>query len=300
MGRPKISVITPSLNQGRFIERTICSVLDQGYENLEYVVVDGGSTDNTIDILRLYDQDLAWWTCSPDSGPAEAINQALKKVTGDIVAILASDDIYLPGTLDTVARTIGDGDVPWMVGHVSVINEDDLELGSNETASPKSLGGFLKHDSGYLPLAASFFDRRVFDRFGAFDESMEFAFDYEHSCRLLAFDTSAQVLGRVLAARREHPGSKSAMYTVQQGLEFISAARRYANHLPIADRYALWRNCDQREKIYALAQAEMKSDASRRFIWSKVLKHPWWLTDMKMRHILVHGVDHPLPIGMAA
>ena len=102
MSSMKISVITPSFNQGRFIEQTIKSVLNQRYPDLEYIVIDGGSTDNTLEILRKY-SDKIMWVSEKDKGQSSAINKGIRMATGDILAFLNSDDLYLPHTLKTVA-----------------------------------------------------------------------------------------------------------------------------------------------------------------------------------------------------
>ena len=103
---PKLTVITPSFNQGRFIERTIRSVLDQGYPNLEYVIVDGGSTDESIEVIRRYEDRLAWWVSEPDEGQSHAINKGLERTSGDIVAYLNSDDYYLPGAFERAVAAL--------------------------------------------------------------------------------------------------------------------------------------------------------------------------------------------------
>lgn len=100
---PKISIITPNFNYGHFLEETILSVISQGYPNLEYIIVDGGSTDNSIEIIKKYATHLTYWVSEPDAGVYDAINKGFKKATGDIMGYLNSDDLYLPWCLHTVA-----------------------------------------------------------------------------------------------------------------------------------------------------------------------------------------------------
>src|SRR5688572_6274864 len=100
----KISIVTPSFNQGQFIEETVLSVLNQNYPNLEYIVIDGGSTDQTVEVIRRYEDRLAYWASEKDRGQVHAINKGLAKSTGDIFAFINSDDVYLPETFAAVAE----------------------------------------------------------------------------------------------------------------------------------------------------------------------------------------------------
>ncbi len=129
-GAPKISIVTPSFKQAGFIERTLLSVLDQGYPNLEYYVQDGGSEDGTAEVLKRHEDRLAGWQSRPDRGQAQAINRAFAKTTGDIMGYLNSDDILVPGSLAYVAEYFErHPEVDVVYGHRIVIDDNDREIG---------------------------------------------------------------------------------------------------------------------------------------------------------------------------
>jgi len=125
---PKISIITPSFNQGKYLEETIFSVLGQNYPNLEYIIIDGGSTDNSVDIIKKYENQLTYWISEPDNGQSHAINKGFMKATGGILAWLNSDDMYLPGVLDYVAKTINIEEPGIYFGECIHMNYQDTKL----------------------------------------------------------------------------------------------------------------------------------------------------------------------------
>ncbi len=300
MPTPRITIITPSFNQALYLERAICSVLDQGYPNVEHIVVDNASSDGSVDILRMYDGDLAWWVSEHDGGPADAINKALARATGDIVGILNSDDVYPPDALHEAARAVqANCDPDWLVGRCLHIDGFDETLGQVDPSVPQSLAAFLMHDSGCVPLASTFFSRRCLHTHGYFDTSRHFAYDYEYACRLLAKGVRPTVCDAALAALREHAGSQSATCTLQKGLELVDIAESYAHVLPRGERQQLWVNCDRRRRIYALAQAETVGQRAKRFLLNEVVRHPWWIADEAVRRTLVRGVEHPVPEEVA-
>lgn len=295
MVRPRISIITPNLNHGRFIERTICSVLDQGYEDLEYIVVDGGSTDDSVEIVRRYEDASVEPLVQLCRSRSDALNHGLSCATGKIIGILNSNDVYLPGTLDAVAERFSADDGPdWVVGQAQRINAFDQDTGTIAAQEPASLGSYLMRDSGFIPTGASFWRAGQIMGNATFSPALLFAGDYEYACRLLAAGIAPAVVPQTLVANREHPEGQSAATTLLRGLEHIAVAQGYAGELPLPQRYALWRNLDSRRRIYALAQTEMQSSAARRFLWQELLRHPWWFADEAIRHTLLHGVAHPL------
>lgn len=279
---PRITVIIPNLNQGYFLERAICSVLDQGYENLELIVMDGGSTDESIEILELYNDEIAHWQSLWDSGPAEAINTALSWATGDLVGILDADDAYLPDALSQVAAASEGQD--WLVGQALRIDEDDNVLGDLQVAPANKLAGFLMDDGGeQLPRAVGFYRTAMLKAMGGFDSTMQIAYGYEMACRLYVAGERPTVLPGQLAMVREHDESHSASHALTNGHEFIDAGERYAEHLSVAERYLFWRNCDERRQVYTQAHLESASDAQRRNEWQLLLKRPWWLNSEAYR-----------------
>jgi len=296
MDLPRITVITPNYNDAGHLERAICSVLDQGYENLEYFVIDGGSTDDSVDVIRLYEADLAGWVSEPDIGPAEAINKGLRRATGDIVAYLHSDDVYLPHTLHEVAQRMTAADAPpWVVGQYGRVDSLDEILPETSVVAPGSLAEYLMHDSGYLPGQASFLSRQMVGVHGLFDEDLAQGFDYEYWCRLMSMGHQPTVLSHIVTARQELDRKRSQTETLRSGLEYIVAAQRYAYSLPLADRYALWTNCDTRRRIYTLAEAETQNSGGRMFVWQQLMRRPWWIANDTVRRALLHGMGRPLP-----
>ncbi len=182
---PKISVITPSYNQAEFLELTIRSVLLQHYPNLEYIIIDGGSRDRSVEIIRKYEPWLKYWVSEPDRGQSHAINKGLARATGEILCWLNSDDYYLPGTLLTVARTLGRGAGNYaLAGHCLKVYTDHRPavLLEGRYRDRRRLLQFWKGYQMHQPTI--FWRREVFEKVGWIDESMNLIMDFDYWARV--------------------------------------------------------------------------------------------------------------------
>lgn len=180
---PKISVVTPSYNQGEFIERTINSVLSQNYPSLEYIIIDGGSTDNSVEIIKKYEKDITYWVSEKDDGQTQAINKGFRRATGDIVAWLNSDDEYTPGALEAVAKTfMANEKTDFVFGNMlSVDIEGNLlryDRNTRFSFSALVLFGMV------ISQPSCFWKKSLLEKHGYLDETKHFSMDYEFFCRI--------------------------------------------------------------------------------------------------------------------
>jgi len=180
---PKISIITPSYNQAEFLERTILSVLDQNYPNLEYIVIDGGSTDGSVEIIKKYSEHLTYWVSEPDQGQTDAINKGFKRATGEWIAWQNSDDIYYPNAFRSLAAAIWNRhEIDLVVGNINLIDEDDAILRDICYVTPSY--GSLLAEGMVLTNQAAFWRGNVHAQIGFLNDSLQYAFDYEWFLRL--------------------------------------------------------------------------------------------------------------------
>lgn len=233
MKLPKLSIVTPSFNQGQFLEKTIKSVLDQGHSNLEYLVVDGGSSDNSVEIIRRYEKHLAYWVSEPDRGQAHAINKGLACATGDIFAFINSDDLYLPGAFSAVVDYFQQHpDCDWLCGDTVMFGEGHAEEVIRARV-PKSAAHCLAW-SYNAPQPGMFWKRKLLT--GGFDEQWRYCFDHELYVRLLLAGHRCHYLPRSLGAYRLHGESKTVAEATGFDREFDAIAEMYEGSLACSGR----------------------------------------------------------------
>lgn len=221
---PVISIVTPSYNQGAYLENTIRSVIDQEYPRLQYVVQDGGSKDSTVDVLAQYRDRLHHCEMRRDNGQSHAINLGVARTDGEIMAYLNSDDLLLPGSLHAVAKYFVDHpDVDVVYGHRVIIDEYGDELG--RWVLPPHDTEALKW-ADYVPQETLFWRRRLWDKVGGIDESFRFAMDWDLLLRFQEAGAKFRRLPRFLGAFRVHDSSKTMTVVNSHGMEEMTKLRR--------------------------------------------------------------------------
>ena len=206
---PRITVVTPSYNQAKFLERTILSVLGQNYPNLEYMVIDGGSTDGSQEIIRQYSSRLAYWVSEKDRGQSHAINKGCQRATGDWIGWQNSDDVYYPGAFDSLAAAATrHGNADLIVGNVDLIDAQDRVLRNLCYVTP-TFGSVLA-EGMVLTNQAAFWRRDVHARLGGLNESLSCAFDYDWFLRVLEAGRGAHVDAK-WGGYRYHEATKSSL-----------------------------------------------------------------------------------------
>src|SRR5258705_2419597 len=208
---PRISIVTPSYNQGAFIEETIRSVLLQGYPNLEYIVADGGSTDNTLAILRRYERWLGRSISEPDNGQADAINKGFRGTSGSIMAWLNSDDCYTRDTLGYVAAYFCSRPAAKVVTGFRR-NADEASVRRNTLRVYLTPDAYSLSPCCYIAQESTFWRRSLWEAVGGLDESYRFALDFDLWQRILRAGFEFDLLPKFLGVFRMHPDSKGSRW----------------------------------------------------------------------------------------
>jgi len=234
----KISIVTPSYNQGQYLEETIRSVLDQQYPNLEYIIMDGGSTDNSVDVIKKYESRIAHWESKPDGGQADAINKGFNMATGDILAWLNSDDYYTPGTLKQVSGLFAPDDLKIVFGECVLYQEK-----SGKEKSSRVFEYAQSHHielSDYIIQPSSFWTKKTWDLVGNLNVDLAYTFDWEWFIRAKRKGVHLHPVDRAFSVYRYHDQHKTGTGGNKREEEIAGIYREYHTEL-LSQKYVLRR-----------------------------------------------------------
>ncbi|MEO6906821.1 MAG: glycosyltransferase family 2 protein [Abditibacteriaceae bacterium] len=234
---PRISIVTPSFNQGQFIEETIRSILLQGYPDLEYIIIDGGSTDESVEIIKKYEPWLTYWVSEKDRGQAHAINKGMSKATGNVLCWLNSDDTYLPAVIQHVSAQINIEIPQLLFGNCShYVESTARNYGSDVVECHKKRNIIL---CDYIIQPSSFWTRKAWAETGVLDETLKYSFDWDWFIRARNANVGFHPEDKYLSMYRIHDSHKTGTGGKERILELshvyethvgLIAARLFREH----------------------------------------------------------------------
>jgi glycosyltransferase involved in cell wall biosynthesis len=275
---PKITIITPSYNQGQYLEQTITSVLDQNYPNLEYIIIDGGSSDNSVDIIKKYEKYLTYWVSEKDSGQSDAINKGYARATGEIINWLNSDDYYEPGSLFKVAQHFSNPETLVFCGKSRVFSETAFHFSTGTDIYPNDLLktiGWARIDQ-----PETFFRKSAWDKIGGIDGQFHYLMDREFWIRFLLMYGIGGVVktDELLVHFRLHGQSK----TVSQQSGFAKEQSNYFYSLAVRN------GLTQEEKVLSDWEScqtfELKKIDTATSVKAVLHNHFWYLAAEAYAH----------------
>ncbi len=270
----RFSVITPSYNQASYLEQTIQSVLGQVYPALEYIIVDGGSTDGSVEIIRKYEKHLAWWVSERDRGQADAVNKGFRRATGDYIGWLNSDDLYEPGALFQAAQALdADPRLGIVYGDVRSIDSQGSTFNIMRYAD-YGLDGLLCFKNIGQP--AAFLRRTVLEQAGYLDTSYDLLLDPELWMRM-AIIAPIRYVPKTWAAARVHPGAKNSARAAHYGedayriIAWMQANPELAGHYHRLEK-RIWAGAHRLNAFYLLDAGQPRK--TLQYYWKSFLAHP--------------------------
>ncbi len=245
---PLVSIVTPSYNQAQFLRETMHSVLSQDYPNIEYIVIDGGSSDGSPDIILEYTDRLAYWVSEPDQGQADALQRGFARASGEIIAFLNSDDVYLPGAVGTAVEALeADPGLALIHGDSIYVDASGQEIGRKIGLGGDFLGHFLDQ---FNPISqpSTFLRKRAYDVAGGIDPTLHLAMDYDLWCRIGLRGMRMEHLAVDLSLFRLHDESKTKLNIVAFAEERWKLLEQYLDDPVLGPSLAPYRR-----RLYGMA-----------------------------------------------
>ncbi|MEQ9459616.1 MAG: glycosyltransferase family 2 protein [Phycisphaeraceae bacterium] len=289
MTAPRLSVVIPSFNQADYLAATLDSVLDQRYPNLQLMVIDGGSTDGSTDIIRHYAPHLDLAISEPDNGQTHAINKGLRHADGDLVTWVCSDDTLLPGSLDAVANLKqAQPQARWVAGRCQQIDQHGEPILIEPRSRDISLRTALLRTPTrpfHFPQPGVWWDPKLHHQHGYLDESLHYAMDFAWWLTLLKEGHHPVIIDQPLATYRMHPQSKTCAHPSGFIGDHVTVERAFARDLSWSERVSVFRRTAYQQRAAYLETLPRRP-------WIEILTHPWWLLSQQVRAHLWHGPPH--------
>ena len=240
---PKISIIVPSYNQGNYLEETLVSIISQNYTNMELIVIDGESTDNSVEIIKRYENRIAYWVSEKDNGQADAINKGLSKATGDWVSWLNSDDCYMPHALEYIFNEVDYDQYDFLYGNgfigTEMIFAQENRYSAKSKRELKDILKFFYHESHIIPSQSVFIRKRVINAIGLLNEDLHYCMDLDWFCRIYLYTQKRFFYEKAICFYRINDTTKTSTGSNRMKHEAITIAEKYSIYLNVTERREL-------------------------------------------------------------
>lgn len=225
----KLSIITPSFNQGRFIEDTIKSVLAQNYSNYEHIIIDGGSTDVTLEVIKKYPHLI--WISEKDNGAADAINKGFEMARGEVLAWINSDDYYEENIFKEIMDKFNsDEKIEFVCGNLDIVNLKKETIFKKDNTFPYTAEYLIKVSADIVKQQPTFFTKKLYNNVGGLNKKLKLVFDYELFVKMLLV-TKPAFIEKVLAYQREYETTLTNSFPRRQAVEIFNVSRKYGSNL---------------------------------------------------------------------
>jgi glycosyltransferase involved in cell wall biosynthesis len=251
--RPLVSIVTPSYQQGQYLEETIRSVLEQDYEPLEYLIVDGGSTDGSVETIRRYEDRLAWWTSEPDRGQAHALNKAFAHARGEYLGWLCADDTFLPGAIAQLVAALEADPAAVLAYGDAIYTNERSERKHTGLSGPWDAPRMVQNAQVPNKQPATLYTRRGWELAGPLDEEAWYYLDYQFTVRLAGVGRGVHV-PELLATYRIHLEGKSTGRPAQKAADAVRCAKRFMTSDEVPDELRRFAR-EGRASLYRIAGA---------------------------------------------
>lgn len=285
---PKISIVTPSFNQGQFIEATIRSILLQNYPNLEYIIIDGGSSDETIEVIKKYNEKITFWVSEPDKGQTDAINKGFKKATGDIVNWVNSDDQLVKGALYEVGLNWLTNKFDILIGADRILYQNsEKKITKVDVWKPKpwdEITDFLTPNGVVIPQSSTFIARSLVKELGYLNSELHYLMDWDLYFRIACFlkgknNYSIEITKKTLATQLIHSDCKTFKDGEKFQLEYKQLLEDYSHG--IAKEYNV-EILKKRKELYVFEEVTSLKNKKQVFGLTKLLINNPWLFGRRM------------------
>jgi glycosyltransferase involved in cell wall biosynthesis len=253
---PKLSIIVPSYNQGIFIEETLLSIISQQYPNLELIIIDGGSSDNTLDIIKKYERNISYWISEKDNGQSHAINKGLQRATGEWIAWMNSDDCYLDGAFHYIFEELEYDQYDFIYGNTyqgtTIDNSIAIMHHPKHKAELKDILKFSYSENHIVSSQSVFIRRKLLDKTGLLDEQLHYCMDFDWYCRIYLATERRHFYIRPISFFRIHSHSKTGSGINSGYVESLNVAKRYLPELKKREEKEIRKYIDYVSKIHNL------------------------------------------------